>query len=367
MTSLFFYMICFSISILFSKIYQGYYIKKDFIEPKIYKKFIWFILIIAIPVLISGFRDNVGTDYNHYLTIYYNINLWPFEIAWKIYGNEPLFFLLNKISYTVFNSEWGIFLISSFIIHFFIIWGIDFFKKDISIPFALFLYFLIFFNFGLNVMRQTIAISIVFFAIRYIYKRKLIPYIIMIFLASLFHNTAIICLIFYFLTMKKNDLISLSKNLIYYLSIILTPIILLFIINLIDQSSFFGYSHYIADKDFIFRYGFLLDILPVIIPIFIFKKSILNKNKSYESIINLSLLTIPFQYIGYYAPWGSRLVLYAQSLYLILVPLLIYSIKNKENKILLSLYYFLYFLFIYIVKYYIGNSSGGFPYKSIFL
>lgn len=365
-TSLILYAFIFGISITFCLIYQHIYKKSNYKEPSVIKKAIWFVIIIIPPVFISTIRFGVGTDYFNYIEIYERVNSWPSHAVWSFYGNEPLFLLLNKLSFYLFSSEIGVFLFSSIIIHIFIVMGIDYFKKNISMSLALFLYYVILFNFGLNGIRTTIAIAIVFFAIRYIHKSKFIPYLFWILIATMFHNTAIICLIFFLLVQKKRKLVTSMRNFYYYCVIILTPIILVFAINaFVNFPIFSNYAHYFTNDRLTFRVGFLLDILPVLVPLFLYKKHIIAKDRSYEPLINLALLNIPFQYIGYYIDWGSRLALYTNTLYFILVPMVISSIKRSDDKILIGMYYIGYFIIVYMIKYVIGNSSEGFPYETI--
>lgn len=364
--SLLIYISTFGISMIILSKYQSICKRNNYVEMPVIKKGIWFLLTIAAPVFISAVRFGVGTDYFGYVEIYKRINTWSSYAVWSYYGHEPLYLFLNKVAFYLFGSEWGIFFLSSFIIHIFIVMGIDYFKKDMSLPLALFLYYMILFNFGLNGIRSAIAVSIIFFAIRYIYKRKLIAYTIYVLIATMFHNTAIICILFYFLGWKKSKEYTIMKNIIYYFSIVISPILLVYALNYFIKIPIFSqYSHYILNTKISIKFGFLLDILPVIFPIFLFKRQIQAKNESYEPLINLSLLNIPFQYIGYYVNWGGRLALYTNSFYFILIPIVIASIKSHKNKLIVKKYYIFYFIIIYLFKYVLGNSSEAFPYKSI--
>jgi len=65
----------------------------------------------------------------------------------------------------------------------------------------------------MNGMRQMLAVTMFVFSIQYIKNRKLIPYFITIFLATLIHKSAILFLIFYFIPQKdyfKNRYINLG-------------------------------------------------------------------------------------------------------------------------------------------------------------
>ena len=138
----------------------------------IIEKVFWFLSIIIAPVLISTIRYNVGTDYFSYVSIFRDVNCHDLKLALKLYGKEPFFLFLNKLAFLLFHNEIGVFFLSSFLIHLFIIWGIDYFKSYISMPLALFIYYSVHFIFGLNGIRQMIAISIIFFGLRFIYQKS---------------------------------------------------------------------------------------------------------------------------------------------------------------------------------------------------
>lgn len=160
--------------------------------------------IIIAPVLISTIRYNVGTDYFSYVSIFRDVNCHDLKLALKLYGKEPFFLFLNKLAFLLFHNEIGVFFLSSFLIHLFIIWGIDYFKSYISMPLALFIYYSVHFIFGLNGIRQMIAISIIFFGLRFIYQKKLWFYVLSVITATMFHNTAIFCIVFYFMVYEHN-------------------------------------------------------------------------------------------------------------------------------------------------------------------
>ena len=366
-TSLLIYMISFGISMIICNKYQSICKKNSYVELPIIKKTIWLLLIIAAPVFISAVRFDVGTDYFPYIEIYKAINFGSFDLAWLLYGKEPLFFWLNKIAFYLFDDTWGIFFLSSFLINIFIVIGIDYFKKDLSMAMALFLYYMILFNFGLNGIRFTIAAAIVFFAFRYIHMKRFFHYLAFIIIATMFHNTAILCLLFYLLANQKRRLNSQIRNFIFYFGIIFTPVIIVYFINSFMGFSFFSsYLKYVEVTQTTAGIGFLLTVIPVLVPIFLLKKQILAKNESYDLFLNLALLNVPFQYIAYYIPWGDRMVLYTSTVYVILVPFVISSINKKGNRLVVEYYFLIYFIIMYMLTYVIRNSSGGFPYSSIF-
>lgn len=368
--SLFIYLGSFSVSMAFAAMYQYKVKKSTYGGFKHIHRFFWHLLIIAPPVFVSTVRYGVGTDYFRYLIHIEKINSLPFDIAFNIYNKEPLYFFIQKVSVMLFDhgSGWGFFFISSFLIHYIIIVSIDLYKDKISMSFALFIYYLYLFSFGLNGIAQMIAIAVILYSIKYILERKLVKFIIFVILATLIHRSAIVCLVFYFVNIKNDKKILKSiLNFAYYGVIILSPIILVFAINLFDGLEFLSsYSELIKTDGVSLKVGFLFYILPIFIPVLLFRKQMTNNSIENQKIFDLMLMNIPFQYVGYYITWGSRMAYYTNSIYFIAIPLMLRSLKNRNDKLLISAYYVMYFLLFYAHKYIYIASSEVFPYKTIF-
>ena len=368
LSSIVVYMLTFAISMIISKLYQNYSIRKNDIMPK-YKRVIWFLFIIAGPVFVSSIRYDVGTDYFAYIRWFDNINSLPLGDVIGSYGKEPLYLILNKVAFLLFKEPWGIFLLSSFLIHIFVIAGIDFFKAYLNIPMALFIYYMYHFSYGLNIMRQMIAIAIIFYSLKYIYKKQALKYILLVIIASMFHNSAMISLLFYVVVyfLYNNNLNNKVKKILYYITILLSPVIVYFGIEILIKIPIFArYERFIYDEVDL-GIGFLISIIPIILPIFIFRKQILTKNRLFEPFIYLLLLNIPFSVVGYIANWGGRIALYTRMFYYILPPILVNSLYIKNNRRVIELYYVIYFLLYYFVQFVIVNNTGEvFPYNTIF-
>lgn len=367
-TSLLVYLSSFGISIFACSRYQRFCKKNNNVELPFYKKILWFLLIIVTPVFISTVRYGIGTDYFRYVVHYNRISTWSFETAWITYSKEPLYYFLQKATGVLFDAEWGFFFISSLIIHLFLISGIDYFKKTISMSLALFIYYFYLFSFGLNGISQMLAMSIIFFSLRYIQEHKFIKFLIFVIIATLLHRSAIVCLVFYIVNIKNQKAFKgVLTNLVYYSAILLSPVLLLVVIRIFSGSGLFAsYEGFVVANDLNMSFGFLLYILPILIPMIVFKKQMVNRDYKNNQIFDLILMNIPFQYVGYYIDWGSRMAYYTNFAYIIGVPLLVKSLKNRNNKILIFAYYIIYFIIFYVHKYMYIASSNVFPYQTIF-
>lgn len=192
--------------------------------PRCFKKSKTNYICSIILFIFSAIRFDVGWDFRWYYTLakkfnYLGYNLFidkstVFEEILRIKDQYLWHYFriefLNKILYKItwfFQEPQLIIIFYSFIIIFFLKKGLDN-KKIYNYNAWLFFYtFPIFCLISFGIMRQWSAISIVFFSYKYIEREKFFKFCICILIASLFHQTAILLLIIYFIPyvkIKKN-------------------------------------------------------------------------------------------------------------------------------------------------------------------
>lgn len=158
---------------------------------------------VVILIIIAGFRYGIGTDYSTYYHYYDNIRKggepWPWlDFEWG-------FILLNQaIGLFYCPPEVYMFIVSAITVYL-ILYTCDKLSADRMMSMLLFVTLYFYFS-SFNILRQYLAIAIVFFSITFIKKGKLIPYILCIVLASLFHKTALIMLPLYFIGYRRFSL-----------------------------------------------------------------------------------------------------------------------------------------------------------------
>jgi hypothetical protein len=91
------------------------------------------------------------------------------------------------------------------------------------------------FDFALSGVRQTIAMSILLFGFRFIKRKKFIPYLICVLFAALFHTSALIGLILYFI---KNLKLGWAHGAIFLVVVIVILLAPQSIINFIQKTIF---------------------------------------------------------------------------------------------------------------------------------
>ncbi len=184
------------------------------------KKIIFFIfsgLAVIIPSVIAGLRaTNIGTDVKVYLIPLYKAALScetfsAFHKMISAHDIELLFEILVYIPTRIFSNI----NVTMFFVHLpiclFLYMGANCFK-DKGHPSIIYLFVLLaFYNMSLNIMRQFIAIAIVFYGYKFLLKKEFLKYIITVIIASFFHSSAIIALSFVLIVLICN-----SKNKILY-------------------------------------------------------------------------------------------------------------------------------------------------------
>ena len=315
------------------------------------------LFFVSLPLgFLAGFRIGSGIDYNTYRSIYNHISS---ITSWNIvfnYNMEPGNVFLFKTSDLIFGTHVGMFFLYGFLTTLFFMLGINNYKKDINFNIAIVIYFVISYFVSFNAMRQMLAASIVFYSFKYIRDRNLIKYIISVLISTLFHKSSIVALIFYFLNFKyyKDVFQFLYVTFILLLTLLLifypTPIIsILKMINL--------YSGYIDSGRTNDKIGFLLYTIPIVTLILYYLYNSGDKKVLY--LINIYLLSIPFQFLGNSIRFADRLALYSRGAEILIVSIIYKQFKNfKLERILIPSWYVFYFIVMIVIL----NSNGVIPY-----
>lgn len=170
----------------------------------------WLIGILLILALVVGLGDMLG-GYDRY--IYCDL----FDgNADRIRGGgpflnptSPLMGYRKEMSYVIWNcllayitpNRYIYILLTTLFIYVLLFISLkDIFKKY---PISILIFMGLWFFFTFTYLRQVMAVSCAWLSYRYVIKRKIIPFLILGFIAYKFHNSAIIFSIFYFLPRKK--------------------------------------------------------------------------------------------------------------------------------------------------------------------
>lgn len=179
------------------------YLLNKYMKNETIEKTLTFILFFIL-FIISAIRKHVGTDYGTYQYVYTSIK----DREYDKEGMEIGYFYLNKLVYNLFGGEYAIFIITSLII--IVLTYITIKKFSVDPIFSGILFMCLLYITGFNIIRQHIAVAIIFYSLRYCETK--IKWIIPIIIASLFHITSLFVIPFYFIA-------KLNLNRKYYIII----------------------------------------------------------------------------------------------------------------------------------------------------
>ncbi|WP_336686225.1 EpsG family protein [Chryseobacterium bernardetii] len=343
----------------------------SFSEMNFGKKFgkIAVIPIISVFYLLSFLRWERGTDWAAYKFIFENIS--SNEYLQMMY--EFLFIRLNTIIYST-TGDYSVLLFFEASIIFFCFFYII--RKYSEAPvFSV----LVWFSVSLASMffvRQAIAISICVFALHFIIQRKLYLFLLTVFIAMLFHKSALIFFPAYWiynLNLSRKQIIIIlvgSFALTSVASSLLTVIGSSGLGSVSERSTVymeagtdeaFG-SGYSPMETMIRGVSYRLFLILIFV-VFLFKNY---ENAQFRGIFNLYLMSVVLFIL--FVPISVALIRfsgYYEIFQIFLYPILILQTKNKivKNSILLMLIVYLGFKFYGVIFAY---KDLYIPYKSIF-
>lgn len=323
---------------------------------------IMIVSLMIILTLVAGFRYDVGIDYLSYQNHFYN-QTFPDN-------TEFLYWLICKLTY-VFNMEfYMVTLFMAVIQNIFIYLGLK--KRDLPASYIL-LGLLIYISdvwlVSFNLMRQSVAVAIFFYASIYIEKRDIKRYMIYVLMAMGFHKSSYLLMPIYFI--KYIDL-----NIIRYL------LLLIICYTIVGTNSaqeilnwlalnFKGYERYynsrliFAGDSNIFSIGVLGKVIISIIIVFMANKKI-NKEKKIE--FNLYLYGRLFNILSISSFIFDRIGIYFSIFSIYAIPYGLSKVDDKDKKYFIGIIIIILLLILYLKSTSASsfNNSSKIFYKSIF-
>lgn len=304
-----------------------------YMKAKDKKSKIIFAICSMIPfIVVAGWRYDVGTDYMYrYVPDYINI------LNGTIPNNlEPLFLGLIKMCQICTHDYWILFFISAILTYSLIFYEI--FKESKNPVLSILIFFISgMFFMSLNLMRQYIAIAILFISYKYMFKKKTIPiFIVGVFIATMFHSISLIFLIAIFLDKKKINPIffAISTVIIAFAG----KYLLMLVINCLKNSTISNlrkYAGYLKmNGDFSWML-FLSELLILVYFLFITYKRKNELKKEEIFYINCQYIIVAIAVLGRFNELFVRLVFIFSIIQIISIPYFYCESKEyfKELKI----------------------------------
>ncbi len=311
----------------------------------------YFYLFVFALFCLSAFRFGVGWDYyQYYWTIVSNLQT-------NIVGRGEI----ATVALVHLSSKLGItnlyFAINAFITIFLISKTINQYSVNKWVSIFVFLCFPLFFLSSLSVIRFYTALSIVFFAFRYIKSREIFKYLILVYIASMFHSSAAIAVALYFFA--KVNLTAVRIIVLCILAVLLSGVANTFASTYLPE-----YAVYTEDttvQEGTVAIYFFAAILVVCLP--------LVRRINLDENAKLYLSGFVFGFLIYIAFYGQgtmshRLSLFGTTFSLLLIPKVISLIfRGKTAYINIYVYLMLTLVFFYSLQ---VGAQTYLPYRTIF-
>lgn len=331
-------------------------------KQSLLQKILWSLLIMLVPIIVSSCRYGIGTDYENYITLFSNFH----RSSLTTFSEDNLSLeyinkILSDIGFFLTGNTNGVFFIYAILTLLLFEFSLINFKDYVSLPISTFVLLLLMFSMSLNIVRQALAISIVFSSLPFIAKKKPIPYFISCLVATAVHSSAFISIIFYFLYEHNNRYKLIFYKLVKF-AIILLPLLLSIILPLLQ--GFVLFKHFFENYEqegtsIIESYAIKL---PIIIMLCLNYK-VLRNLKLANFLFWLFALELILLFVASKYMWAFRLSYYTFIGQILLVGMVTYR-KSKNSfvyKFLSTTYYILYFYILF----YVWGRDSIFPYSHL--
>lgn len=325
--------------------------------------------------IISAIRRFVGVDYNAYATIYFDLNFFSIE---ELTTNrlEKGFIIPLKIFSELFTDVQAIFIAVAFVIAAGVVIYIYKYSSIKWVSCAAFLVFGLYFN-SMNFLRQILAAVVVAYAIRYIYSKQLLRFVVLVLFASCFHLSALIALPFFFILQIKLNYITLSlycavTALIYINSNALMELVTRYFYSSYDPKTSVEMSNGLT-------WTYTAFFAVVFVLAFVFRKRLEKRNPFNSVLISCMFFTVFFELIGTKHAIISRLAAFFMiAPLLLLTPEIIQVISGciaerckddkKKRRLLCSVAYGAIAVYsVAIFQNFLNNNYNSvLPYKTVF-
>lgn len=369
------------------------------------------ILVVLFPSIIAGIRYNVGTDYaGAYKPIYDELLNGHLEERRR--NIEIGYILINKLVIFLHGNFNIVMFICSLITNSCIYAGLKHYKDKINVPLGFFFFMVIFYQKSFNLVRQLMAIAVVFYGFKYLdikddedikenekYKEKYLKkgkdiakykprykhskeylkdfvisnakYFICVIIAALFQRTALVMLVVPFV----REIYVNPKKVFQILKVLSFVVLLVIILNfdkigkmLSNIKSLEYYALYFSKTNAPgLSIAYFIRILPGIVPFFFMIKKI-NHDKQMSLLFSMNIIGAILLLLGYLtSTYGERLALFFNIFQIVLFPYYIRQFKNNKVLFVLSIIALVSVnLAIWFYDYIYKKRDETVPYKTIF-
>lgn len=251
----------------------------------------WSIVTVLLPSVLAGIRDSsVGYDVELYLNRIFMIaeqskSYFRYVVQMTVlYSNVGIGFssLVYAAAHLFEDVHWTYFFVNLMPVCLFYI-AIYRNNKIKHKSFVWLVLLLVIYNVSLNLLRQIIAVSIIYFGQEFVRKKKPIKYIVTCIVAFLFHDSAIIFIAFYFVywfIQAKGSNLRMLVGLILMIALIYAyaPVL-----NLIVNAGILD-SRFVSSYSQGFHFGGAINLYTLFCALFVLITDVATNMKNHEDL-----------------------------------------------------------------------------------
>ena len=280
--------------------------------------------------------------------------------------HDPLSIIASATLYPIcFGNVTIYLLIVSYFTFYILLVAIEYWRKLISISYALLIYYLYFALLGMDQFKQIFALSIALLAIAQIYEGKYLKFLMLTIIAGLFHSTAFVALIFLVFKLTnakrrviKSSIIILMVVLGLYSELLFNVLASLFG-NTAYSSYFTGYLFQLSLSNEGTGLGFLVHLAPCFFALLFYK----HVPENVRWLVSFGLISaFPLRMLGYVSTFLLRLYYIPAIVLVIAYPSISRSLPKSQSPIFNFATLGLFVIYYYSV---FSTSHGVTPYSLI--
>ncbi len=334
-------------------------------------RLVMILVALLIPSVLAGLRDySIGTDISVYGNIWFQNAIQSKDIftylKWASSSDIGIVYAILNYIVSVFTTDphWFYFTLSFITIGFTYKTAID--NKDlVNVPFSMLVYYLLFYNQSLNLLRQSLAMVFVACTFKYLRTKNLGMIGLFSVLAVLTHSSAIIVVAIIATYFSVNS----NYKTIAKISIIAASFIsVLFLNQLIELLVHLKFltSRYESYLSVYQRGGGYVRLFLLCIPYLLLMITCNKKNQNVHRSLTYYLIMATFlSFLAFRMTYLSRIAYYFDIFLIITIPFIDMNsnlkirIKSIElNRIILIIMVFAYWVYVYVYT----NSGNTIPY-----
>lgn len=323
-------------------------------------------------ILFQGLRYDVGTDYGSYASISEGIGTGA-EGYVNLYRGEPLFGLFMYLCYILSGRDrYFYFFADAVVMNVLLFSAFRFFREyedGICLPAMYFMYYMLCFPYFLNIERQGMAVIIVWFAMRYVLKRKPARFTLCILLAGLVHKSALVCLILYplYVLFARKKLTGVGCFAI--VASLLAPVVFGLGLDFLSMhlTVFASYRYYFEeDIGVTFNTNWAFGLFLMLMLLLFYGVLRVARLDSRYLLLMFALMLSSYA-MNFVSEIAERMALYFEFALIYGYSYVVSNLRRRENRILFRAFWVAIMLFHFTFKFYVCGIADLFPYQTVLM